>query len=162
MLSVLLRKESKGLFFFLALAPSPSLVSKETTATTLQGSVARPGKGCFGKTLSGMDYMWRNCFSPQGARTLLPTCFRADFSWVAEIVQYYLRLFSLDHLAVLRIPGVSQGTQEGLAVPIVCLPSSYGVVSIAQSALFHDPSTHSWQLTGIWQLAGMVSITALS
>lgn len=60
MLSVLFRKESKRpvWFFFLALAPSQSLVPKETPATALQGSVTRPGKAPFGRTL-GME--WVTC-----------------------------------------------------------------------------------------------------
>lgn len=86
------------------------------------------------------------------AESLSPPGFRADFSWAAELVQYYLRLLSLDQFAVLRISGVSQGTQEGPCTAH-CLPATQlCVVSIAQFALFHDPGTHSWQLTD-WHMA---------
>lgn len=55
-----LEREIKGLyfFFFLTLAPSQSLVPKETPTTALQGSVARPGKAHFGNSL-GVE--WVTC-----------------------------------------------------------------------------------------------------
>lgn len=60
MLSIWSRKENKRpvFFFFLTLAPSQSLVPKETPTTALQGSVARPGKAHFGKSL-GVE--WVTC-----------------------------------------------------------------------------------------------------
>lgn len=73
---------------FLALAPSQNLAPKETPATALQGSVARPGKALFRISWSGMGYI-------EGGSAVLMSkslelsyllVFQASFNCVAEPV----------------------------------------------------------------------------
>lgn len=101
---------------------------------------------------------WITCEGTASPLRMPGSGWKSLTSWLQSRLQLsgracdYLRLFSLDQFAVLCIPGVSQGTQEGPCTAH-CLPATQlWVVSIAQFALFHDPGTHSWQLTD-WHMA---------
>lgn len=110
--------------FFLALAPSQNLVPKETPATALQGSVARPGKARFGKLLGDVLYV-KELLSSMCQKVAKLFQSRLEFSGRSCAV-FFEVIFPLTSLLSYTFLVWARELKKDISVSIICLPPRYG------------------------------------